>query len=415
MLKNSRIAKRSFKIIITTLLLFYFLPTQIYAVEETQLPSIFFRFGESEVKEWYRGNEVSMHKIHSFMSSFDYTKIKKIEIIGSSSPEGPISYNKQLSINRANFLKNYLINTYDIPDTLIDVKGLYQYDSSNGNPKDLRYALLNIDTSTILTRVKGQELVLNSDTDKGSNSGVSEPKNFMFGLDYFGWIKKCGIVVILVAILLTILLAIAFLFFIIKFLIPFLRTYRLGAIVPSGNDGINNEGYTLRQLSRNIVPTPLVEKLRNRTDLPEKSKKKILRDIKRSGSFIVPSKAKNKSVDFSRIALKGINSKLPDKETLVSLIIQKNAPIEISEIKADHIRAITYDIVRNDVAKRYGITVAQAGKLIGELDLAPHETEDGFIQLVPNNIHRFKNFYAHKGYVSHMLKRITGKEMAYDE
>jgi hypothetical protein len=44
-----------------------------------------------------------------------------------------------------------------------------------------------------------------------------------------------------------------------------------------------------------------------------------------------------------------------------------------------------------------------------------HETDDGRIEIVPNNVHRFKQLYAHKGYVSKMLKLINGKEIADED
>jgi len=43
-----------------------------------------------------------------------------------------------------------------------------------------------------------------------------------------------------------------------------------------------------------------------------------------------------------------------------------------------------------------------------------HETDDARIEIVPNNVHRFKQLYAHKGYVSKMLKEINGKDV-FDE
>ena len=42
-------------------------------------------------------------------------------------------------------------------------------------------------------------------------------------------------------------------------------------------------------------------------------------------------------------------------------------------------------------------------------------TDDGRIEIVPNNVHRFKQLYAHKGYVSKMLKLINGKEVAEED
>ena len=47
--------------------------------------------------------------------------------------------------------------------------------------------------------------------------------------------------------------------------------------------------------------------------------------------------------------------------------------------------------------------------------LVIHETDDGKIEIVPNNVHRFKQLYAHKGYVSKMLKAINGREVICED
>jgi len=44
-----------------------------------------------------------------------------------------------------------------------------------------------------------------------------------------------------------------------------------------------------------------------------------------------------------------------------------------------------------------------------------HETDDGRIEIVPNNVHRFKKLYAHKGYVAKMMKKINGKDIADED
>jgi hypothetical protein len=76
---------------------------------------------------------------------------------------------------------------------------------------------------------------------------------------------------------------------------------------------------------------------------------------------------------------------------------------------------VTYYIRRKALADKYGITISQAGKIIGLLDLVIHETDDSRIEIVPNNIHRFKQLYAHRDYVSMMLREINGKELVEEE
>lgn len=74
-----------------------------------------------------------------------------------------------------------------------------------------------------------------------------------------------------------------------------------------------------------------------------------------------------------------------------------------------------YYIGRKALAGKYGITIVKAGHIIGLLDLVIHETDDGRIEIVPNNVHRFKQLYAHKGYVSKMLKLINSKDVADED
>ena len=94
---------------------------------------------------------------------------------------------------------------------------------------------------------------------------------------------------------------------------------------------------------------------------------------------------------------------------------QNYPSISLDDINPRSIRDITYYIGRKALADKYGITIAKAGHIIGLLDLVIHETDDGRIEIVPNNVHRFKQLYAHKGYVSKMLKLINGKEVADED
>ena len=55
------------------------------------------------------------------------------------------------------------------------------------------------------------------------------------------------------------------------------------------------------------------------------------------------------------------------------------------------------------------------GDIAWSVLLVIHETDDGKIEIVPNNVHRFKQLYAHKGYVSKMLKAINGREMISED
>lgn len=181
-------------------------------------------------------------------------------------------------------------------------------------------------------------------------------------------------------------------------------------IIPSGNGGINAEKRTLKEICRNPVPDSLMEKL-DTTTLPPAAVHRIKSDLARMGSSRVPKQARNGYVDFKGIAWPGVSAKLPQKKELL-VSIRKNHPnISIGEINGSSIREVTYFIGQKALADKYGLTINQAASLIGMLDLVIHETPDARIEIVPNNVHRFKQLYAHKGYVSKMLKEINGKEI----
>ena len=188
----------------------------------------------------------------------------------------------------------------------------------------------------------------------------------------------------------------------------------LNNIIPSGNGGINSEGRTLKEICERPVPEHLIKKLDAERLAPEVVSR-MKADLARMGSSRVPQPALNGHVDFSTIAWPGVTARLPEKDALVAAIRQNNPGISLDDINPRNIRDITYYIGRKALADKYGITIAKAGRIIGLLDLVIHETGDGRIEIVPNNVHRFKQLYAHKGYVSKMLKLINGKEVADED
>lgn len=185
-------------------------------------------------------------------------------------------------------------------------------------------------------------------------------------------------------------------------------------IIPSGNGGINGEGRTLKEICEQPVPEHLIRKLDGvgvACDIVSRMKT----DLARMGSSRVPQPAQNGHVDFREIAWPGVSARLPEKAELISAI-RKNYPnIVLEDITARSIRDVTYYIGRKALADKYGLTIKQAANIIGLLDLVIHETDDARIEIVPNNVHRFKQLYAHKGYVSKMLKEINGKEVADED
>ena len=185
-------------------------------------------------------------------------------------------------------------------------------------------------------------------------------------------------------------------------------------LVPVGNGEINSEGRTLKEICERPVPESLIKKLDDEQIAPE-ILSKIKVDLARMGSSRVPEPAQNGHVDFSAIAWPGVSARLPEKDGLIAAIRQNYPDISLDDINPRSIRDITYYIGRKALADKYGITIAKAGHIIGLLDLVIHETDDGRIEIVPNNVHRFKQLYAHKGYVSKMLKLINGKEVAGED
>lgn len=182
----------------------------------------------------------------------------------------------------------------------------------------------------------------------------------------------------------------------------------LEKIVPYGNGGINAEKRTLKE----ICQQPVTKKMMNGLDdmnLNKNTLDKIKADLTKMGSNDVPLASENGHVDFASISWPGISPKLPDKKKLIEAISKNRKITDPSDINPDDIRKVSYDIAHDALVDKYGITKEQAKLIIGKLDLVIHEAETGVVQIVPNNVHRFKQLYAHKGYVSKMMKEINGK------
>lgn len=185
-------------------------------------------------------------------------------------------------------------------------------------------------------------------------------------------------------------------------------------IIPSGNGGINGEGRTLKEICREPIPMHLINKL-DGVGMDSMIVRRMKEDLGGMGAINVPQPARNGHVDFRDIAWPGVTANLPSLAELIEAIQQNCAGIATDDINARNVRDVTYYIGRKALADKYGITISQAGKIIGLLDLVIHETDDSRIEIVPNNIHRFKQLYAHRGYVSMMLKEINGKELVEEE
>ena len=182
----------------------------------------------------------------------------------------------------------------------------------------------------------------------------------------------------------------------------------LKKMVPYGNGGINAEKRTLGEICKQPVTDKLIRGL-DEMGLKPGALAKIKSDLAKMGSKNVPSPAEGGHVDFSSISWPGISPKLPDKKKLIEEVSKNRNIVDVADIRPDDIRRVSYDIAHNALSEKYGITKEQAKLIIGKLDLVIHEAESGVVQIVPNNVHRYKQLYAHKGYVSKMMKEINGK------
>jgi len=70
-------------------------------------------------------------------------------------------------------------------------------------------------------------------------------------------------------------------------------------------------------------------------------------------------------------------------------------------LNAQNIRALTYSILREELARVSHCSINEAADIIGnQLDCAPHEDISGYIFMVPNWAHKW---FRHNGYVSKMI------------
>ncbi|MDE5975413.1 MAG: hypothetical protein K2G69_02565, partial [Muribaculaceae bacterium] len=90
----------------------------------------------------------------------------------------------------------------------------------------------------------------------------------------------------------------------------------------------------------------------------------------------------------------GPKVKLPSKTELVRKFGRLPSAAEI--------RDVSYSLLREEIARETGMTVAKAASAIGNmLDCVPHEDISGYVYMVPNWAHKW---FRHSGYVSRILK-----------
>ena len=156
--------------------------------------------------------------------------------------------------------------------------------------------------------------------------------------------------------------------------------------IPSGSGGINREGYTYGELRRQpIIP----EIMRGITDPIVRRWAEECNARNRSG-FIMRKVDDEYSFDGLHV---GPKVKLPSKVELIRLVG--------SNPTAEDIRNVSYTLLREEIARQTGMSVAKAASVIGNmLDCVPHEDISGYVYMVPNWVHRW---FRHRGYVSAML------------
>lgn len=85
---------------------------------EQQMVTIHFPVNLAVIKEGYMGNESQLAQINTVLNEIKSNKninITAIEIEGYASPEGPSARNEQLSRERGEVLKKYLLKNLDLP------------------------------------------------------------------------------------------------------------------------------------------------------------------------------------------------------------------------------------------------------------------------------------------------------------
>ena len=159
--------------------------------------------------------------------------------------------------------------------------------------------------------------------------------------------------------------------------------------IPSGSGGINCEGYTYGQLRRKpIIP----EIMCGITDPTVRRWAQECNERNRSG-FVMRKVDGEYSFDGLHV---GPKVKLPTRQQLIALL--GNNPT------AEEIRNVSYTLLREEIARQTGMSVAKAASAIGNmLDCVPHEDISGYVYMVPNWVHRW---FRHRGYVSSMLNEI---------
>ena len=177
--------------------------------------------------------------------------------------------------------------------------------------------------------------------------------------------------------------------------------------VPKGNGGINKEGRTIKDICKQPVPDELLNVdfiMKNLGIKDRKLAQRISDDFRKWTSKDAPMPSKDGYVNFSSVEHPSFKVKLPNtKEELLKEVRKFRPEATLDDLNATDVRRVSYSKMRRQIAEHYGIPESKAGDLIGTMDCVIHETTEGFATIVPNNLHRCKDLYSHKGYVSKMM------------
>ena len=172
--------------------------------------------------------------------------------------------------------------------------------------------------------------------------------------------------------------------------------------IPSGSGGINAERCTYGQLCHHPIISELMRKITNERlkqyaeECNSRNSQEGFRMFKVEGEYcfwglrVGPVVRTPSASEMKQILLKNSKTAQAVKE---------------HQVTAAMIRAVTYDLLREELGRCCRISKEEAGLAIGnQLDCAPHADGSGYIFMVPNWAHKW---FHHDGYVSKMLSEIN--------
>lgn len=156
--------------------------------------------------------------------------------------------------------------------------------------------------------------------------------------------------------------------------------------VPSGSGGINREGYTYGELRRRPIIPEVMRGLSN----PVVRRWAEECNARNRNGFVMRKVDGEYCFDGLHV---GPKAPLPSPAALRRQLG--------ANLNAEAIRQVSYNLLREEIARQTGLSVAKAASVIGaQLDCVPHEDISGYVYMVPNWAHRW---FRHRGYVSKVL------------